>query len=106
MPGAPLVQAVELEKRYVDGPAVVSVLEGRGLEIEAGERTAHVGATGEGVQQLLIELNREHGSSLVVATHNARLAAAMGRTLRLAGGRLREEHAPPLTRIGGVGGAS
>src|SRR5438093_932139 len=120
MPGAPLVQAVELEKRYVDGPAVVSVLEGLGLEIEAGERVAVARAlvqrprllladeptgnldpaTGEGVQQLLIELNREHGSSLVVATHNARLAAAIGRTLRLAGGRLREEHAPPLTRIG------
>ena len=242
MPRAPLVQAIELEKRYVDGPAVVSVLEGLALEIEAGERIAIVGesgvgkstllhllgaldrptsgrilfsgedvfarpepelagfrnrevgfvfqfhhllpdftalenvmlpaliageafrevraraasllervglrerlahrpgqlsggeqqrvavaralvqrprllladeptgnldpVTGEGVQQLLIELNHEHGSALVVATHNARLAAAMGRTLRLAGGRLHEEHAPPLTRVGGVGGAS
>ena len=242
MPRAPLVQAVEIEKRYVDGPAVVSVLEDLSVEIEAGERIAIVGesgvgkstllhllgaldrpstgrilfdgedvfarpetelaafrnrevgfvfqfhhllpdftalenvmlpaliageafreararaasllervglrerlahrpgqlsggeqqrvavaralvqrprllladeptgnldpATGDGVQQLLVEINREHGSSLVVATHNARLAAAMGRTLRLAEGRLREEHAPPLTRVGGVGGAS
>ena len=242
MPRAPLVQAIELEKRYVDGPAVVSVLEGLALEIEAGERIAIVGesgvgkstllhllgaldrptsgrilfsgedvfarpepelagfrnrevgfvfqfhhllpdftalenvmlpaliageafreararaasllervglrerlahrpgqlsggeqqrvavaralvqrprllladeptgnldpATGDGVQQLLVELNQEHGSSLVVATHNARLAAAMGRTLRLAGGRLREQVASTPTRVGGVGGGA
>src|SRR5213594_2593171 len=62
-------------------------------------------ATGEGVQQLLMELNREHGSALVVATHNARLAAAMGRTLRLAAGRLREERPSPLARVGGAAGA-
>jgi hypothetical protein len=30
----------------------------------------------------------------------------MGRTLRLAGGRLHDDHASPLTRVGGVGGAS
>src|SRR6184192_1124194 len=53
MPGAPLVQAVELEKRYVDGPAVVSVLEGLGLEIEAGERIAIVGESGVGKSTLL-----------------------------------------------------
>jgi len=238
----PLVQAIELEKRYVDGPAVVSVLEGLDLDIEPGERIAIVGesgvgkstllhllgaldrptagrilfdgddvfarrepdlagfrnrevgfvfqfhhllpdftalenvmlpaliageafrdassratallervglqarlahrpgqlsggeqqrvavaralvrrprllladeptgnldpATGEGVQQLLMELNREHGSALVVATHNARLAAAMGRTLRLAAGRLREERPSPLARVGGAAGAA
>jgi len=242
MPQGALVQAIEIEKRYVDGPAVVSVLEDLSLEIEAGERIAIVGesgvgkstllhllgaldrpssgrilfdgedvfsrpeaelaafrnrevgfvfqfhhllpdftalenvmlpaliageafreahtraasllervglrerlahrpgqlsggeqqrvavaralvqrprllladeptgnldpATGDGVQQLLIELNQEHGSSLVVATHNARLAAAMGRTLRLAGGRLREQVASTPTRIGGVGGGA
>src|SRR5690349_17283846 len=47
--------------------------------------------TGEGVQRLLLELNREHGSALVVATHNDRLAAAMERTVRLVDGRLLEE---------------
>src|SRR5437773_2318700 len=44
--------------------------------------------TGEDVQQLMLELNQEHGAALVVATHNDRLAAAMGRTVRLAGGAL------------------
>jgi lipoprotein-releasing system ATP-binding protein len=45
-------------------------------------------ATGEEVQELLIELNRERGVALIVVTHNPRLAAAMDRVLRLEGGRL------------------
>ena len=59
--------------------------------------------TGESVHQLLLELNREHGSALVVATHNDRLAAAMGRTVRLRGGRLYEEPTAPIARRGGTG---
>jgi lipoprotein-releasing system ATP-binding protein len=45
-------------------------------------------ATGDGVQQLLFELNREHGSTLVVVTHSPSLAGAMDRTLRLRAGRI------------------
>ncbi|HUE39466.1 MAG TPA: ABC transporter ATP-binding protein [Candidatus Binatia bacterium] len=48
-------------------------------------------ATGEEVQRLLIELNRERGVALVVVTHNPRLAAAMDRVLRLRDGLLEEE---------------
>jgi lipoprotein-releasing system ATP-binding protein len=44
--------------------------------------------TGERVHELLLELNAECGATLVVATHNDRLAAAMERTLRLVGGRI------------------
>jgi len=44
--------------------------------------------TGEGVQELLLELNREHDITLVVVTHSATLAGAMDRTLRLAAGRI------------------
>jgi lipoprotein-releasing system ATP-binding protein len=62
-------------------------------------------ATGEGVQRLLLDLNREHGSALVVATHNDRLAGAMERTLRLVGGRLHAETTPPAWR-GSVGGGA
>src|SRR5216684_677163 len=213
MPGPrpPLVHAVQLEKRYVDGPAVVHVLAGLDLEVEAGERLAIVGesgvgkstllhllgaldqptggrfqfhhllgdftalenvmlpsliarqplaatraratellervglrerlahrpgqlsggeqqrvavaralaqrpkllladeptgnldpATGEDVQQLMFELNQEHGAALVVATHNDRLAAAMGRTLRLAGGALHELGSGPRGRAHGM----
>jgi lipoprotein-releasing system ATP-binding protein len=64
-------------------------------------------ATAEEVQALLLQLNTEHGSALIIATHNPKLANAMSRTLRLDGGRLHEETAwTPPTRRGGVGGAS
>jgi lipoprotein-releasing system ATP-binding protein len=61
--------------------------------------------TGEGVQDLLLALNHEHRSALVVATHNDRLAAAMGRILRLSGGRLVETQRP-TARYGGAGGGT
>ena len=48
-------------------------------------------ATGEGVQDLLIELNRERRTTLVVVTHNPVLADAMDRTLRLTGGTIGPE---------------
>src|SRR5437867_2186656 len=49
----PLVQAVGLEKRYVDGPAVVQVLAGLDLEVERGERVAVMGESGVGKSTLL-----------------------------------------------------
>jgi lipoprotein-releasing system ATP-binding protein len=59
--------------------------------------------TGETVQQVLLDECGACGATLVVATHNDRLAAAMGRTLRLVGGRL-EPSAEPAIRLGGAGG--
>jgi lipoprotein-releasing system ATP-binding protein len=60
-------------------------------------------STGERVHELLLELNAECGATLVVATHNDRLAAAMQRTLRMIGGHLEDTTASPARR-GGVGG--
>jgi len=45
-------------------------------------------ATGARVEQLLIDLNREAGSTLIVATHSDRLATVMSRRLRMRAGRL------------------
>jgi lipoprotein-releasing system ATP-binding protein len=58
--------------------------------------------TGERVTSMLLDLNREGGSALVVVTHNDRLASAMERTLRLAGGRVHEESRRPAVRHGGT----
>jgi lipoprotein-releasing system ATP-binding protein len=76
--------------------AVARALAVRPRLLLADEPTGNLDpATGEAVQQLMLELNEEHGAALVVATHNDRLAAAMGRTLRLTEGRLREVASPP-----------
>lgn len=45
-------------------------------------------ATGERIIELLFELNREAGTTLVLVTHDTALAARCSRTLRLEGGRL------------------
>jgi putative ABC transport system ATP-binding protein len=45
-------------------------------------------ATGEAVIQLMFELNREHGSTLVLVTHDASIAARCGRVITIAAGRI------------------
>ncbi|MEO8346250.1 MAG: ABC transporter ATP-binding protein [Betaproteobacteria bacterium] len=57
------------------------------------------GATGVEVADLMFRLNREHGTTLVLVTHDVSLAARCGRRLSLAAGRLvgdeRSEPAQP-----------
>lgn len=45
-------------------------------------------ATGEAVIQLMFELNRERGSTLVLVTHDTGIAARCGRTITIAAGRV------------------
>jgi putative ABC transport system ATP-binding protein len=45
-------------------------------------------ATGEAVIQLMFELNRERGSTLVLVTHDPSIAARCARTLTIAAGRI------------------
>ncbi|MFA9219168.1 MAG: ABC transporter ATP-binding protein [Sphingomonadaceae bacterium] len=45
-------------------------------------------ATGEAVIRLMFDLNREHGSTLVLVTHDHGIAERCGRTITIAAGRL------------------
>jgi len=45
-------------------------------------------ASAEGLAQLLVDLNREEGTALIVVTHSAALAGRMSRRFTLAGGAL------------------
>jgi len=84
--------------------AVARALAQRPRLLLADEPTGNLDpGTAEHVQQLMLDLNHEHGAALVVATHNDHLAAAMGRTLRLAAGRLYEAPPRPAARRGGAG---
>ncbi len=46
--------------------------------------------TGERIQDLLFQLNAQHGTTLIVVTHDVELAKRCGRTLKLEQGRLIE----------------
>ena len=50
--------------------------------------------TGDQVLELLLEMNRVHGTALVVVTHSPEIAARLGRRAVLVDGYL--EEAPPL----------
>ena len=55
--------------------------------------------TGDKIADLLFQLNREHGTSLVIVTHDEGLAARCDRRLHLQGGRL-QESAPAEPNLG------
>jgi putative ABC transport system ATP-binding protein len=72
-------QRVALARAFVARPRVLF----------ADEPTGNLDtATGRAVADLLFELNAQAGTTLVVVTHDERLAARCARTLRLDGGRL------------------
>ncbi len=67
--------------------------------ILADEPTGNLdGLNAESVFALMLELNRERGTSLVVVTHDTRLADRMERIYEIEKGRLSERLTPPLRR--------
>ena len=72
-------QRVALARAFVSAPPLLFADEPTG-SLDA--------ATGEAVIQLMFELNRERGSTLVLVTHDTSIAARCGRTITIAAGRL------------------
>ncbi|HTR28375.1 MAG TPA: ABC transporter ATP-binding protein [Puia sp.] len=99
-----LMRKVGLEDRLHHYPAQLSggeqqrvslarAFAGQPRILFADEPTGNLDAeTSEKIVQLLFELNRDAGTTLIIVTHNLELAAATQRIIRLAGGRIVEDH--------------
>ncbi|WP_368893414.1 putative ABC transporter ATP-binding protein YbbA [Kluyvera ascorbata] len=72
--------------------ALARAFNGRPDLLFADEPTGNLDRqTGDKIADLLFSLNREYGTTLILVTHDAQLAARCDRRLRLVDGQLREE---------------
>jgi putative ABC transport system ATP-binding protein len=69
--------------------AIARAFAGEPKLLMADEPTGNLDvATGLEIADLMFRLNREHGTTLVLVTHDEKLAARCGRRLSLAAGRV------------------
>ena len=78
-------QRVALARAFAVAPCILLADE------PTGNLDAHTGAQ---VIELMFQLNREQGASLIIVTHDAALASRCARQLRLDGGRLVDRASP------------
>ena len=72
-------QRVSLARAFSNRPSILF----------ADEPTGNLDAeTSEKIENLLFDLNKQAGTTLILVTHNAELAARTGRIIRLKGGRM------------------
>lgn len=72
--------------------ALARAFNGRPRLLFADEPTGNLDRqTGDKIADLLFSLNRDHGTTLILVTHDSQLAARCQRRLRLVDGKLREE---------------
>ena len=85
-------QRVALARAFITGPRLLL----------ADEPTGNLdGATGEQVIELMLDLRRQHGTTLILITHDTALAARTDRVIRLGDGRIvADERRPPLRAAG------
>jgi putative ABC transport system ATP-binding protein len=75
-------QRVSLARAFSNKPAILF----------ADEPTGNLdGETSEKIEQLLFDLNREAGTTLVIVTHNLELAARTSRIIKLKGGMIQSD---------------
>ena len=77
-------QRVAIARAFASDPAILF----------ADEPTGNLdAATGQKITDLLFDLNREHGTTLILVTHDERLAARCERALHMQAGQLQAEQA-------------
>lgn len=84
-------QRVAIARAFASTPAILF----------ADEPTGNLdGATGDHIAELLMQLNREHGTTLVMVTHDERLAARCQRVVHINNGVLSEADVPSPVHAG------
>jgi putative ABC transport system ATP-binding protein len=84
-------QRVAIARAFVNAPRILFADEPTGnLDSDTGAR----------IVQLIEELNRSSGSTVIIVTHDPALAARTGRIIRLSDGRVIEDSEKQIPRVG------